>query len=107
LLDEEFLGLVERAIKVNLKPTSIKQTIQNWKPDYNRIELSSSSAITHLDNRLMLATRPETFLIERNRVSRNVVTNCILNADEYHGFIGLWHIDIEYYRRVFGGTVIG
>jgi len=36
-LDEELLGLVERAIKGNLKPTSINQSIQNWKPDYNRI----------------------------------------------------------------------
>lgn len=35
--DEEFVGLVNRAIKENLKPTSIKQSIQNWKPDYNRI----------------------------------------------------------------------
>jgi len=35
--DEEFVQLVERAIKENLKPSSIKQSIQNWKPDYNRI----------------------------------------------------------------------
>jgi len=35
--DEEFVELVERAIKENLKPTSIKQSIQNWKPDHNRI----------------------------------------------------------------------
>ena len=35
--DEEFVQLVERAIKENLKPSTIKQSIQNWKPDYNRI----------------------------------------------------------------------
>jgi len=35
--DEEFVKLVERAIKENLKPSSIKKSIQNWKPDYNRI----------------------------------------------------------------------
>ena len=34
-LDEGFLGLVERAIKENLEPTSINQSIQNWKPNYN------------------------------------------------------------------------
>ena len=28
---------IERAIKENLKPSTIKQSIQNWKPDYNRI----------------------------------------------------------------------
>ncbi len=35
--DEEFVELVDRAIKENLKPTTIKQSIQHWKPDYNRI----------------------------------------------------------------------
>ncbi len=35
--DEEFIELVERALKENLKPTSIKQSIKNWKPDYSRI----------------------------------------------------------------------
>ena len=35
--DEEFVDLVDRAIKENLKPTTIKESIQHWKPDYNRI----------------------------------------------------------------------
>jgi hypothetical protein len=35
--DEEFVDLVDRAIKENLKPSTIKQSIQHWKPDYNRI----------------------------------------------------------------------
>ena len=35
--DEEFINLVDRAIKENLSQTIIKQTIQNWKADHNRI----------------------------------------------------------------------
>ena len=36
--DEEFIELVDRAIKENLKPIVIKQAILNWKPDLNRVE---------------------------------------------------------------------
>ncbi len=35
--DEEFVALVDRAINENLSQTIIKQTIQNWKADHNRI----------------------------------------------------------------------
>ena len=35
--DEEFVALVDRAINENLTQNSIKQAIQNWKADYNRI----------------------------------------------------------------------
>jgi hypothetical protein len=35
--DEEFVGLVDRAINENLTQNSIKQAIQNWKADHNRI----------------------------------------------------------------------
>lgn len=35
--DEEFIALVDRAIKEDLKPTVIKKAIQNWKADHNRI----------------------------------------------------------------------
>ena len=34
--DEEFVSLVDRAIKENLTPKEIKQAVKNWKPDYHR-----------------------------------------------------------------------
>jgi hypothetical protein len=34
--DEEFISLVERALKENLTPKEIKQAVQNWKADYYR-----------------------------------------------------------------------
>lgn len=35
--DEEFLKLVQRTLSENLDPKTIKQAIQNWKPDYYRV----------------------------------------------------------------------
>jgi Zn-dependent protease with chaperone function len=35
--DEEFPSLVQRAIAENLNSKSIKQSINNWKADYNRV----------------------------------------------------------------------
>lgn len=35
--DEEFLVLVEKAIKENLSNKEIKMAIKNWKPDYYRV----------------------------------------------------------------------
>ncbi len=35
--NDEFVALADRAVKENLKPTEIKQAVQNWKPDYHRI----------------------------------------------------------------------
>jgi len=34
--DEEFVFLVERALKENLTPKEIKQAVKNWRPDYHR-----------------------------------------------------------------------
>jgi hypothetical protein len=35
--DEEFLELVEKAVKDNLSSKAIKMLIKNWKPDYHRV----------------------------------------------------------------------
>jgi len=35
--DDEYLALLDRAIKENLKPGDIKKAIKNWKPDHNRV----------------------------------------------------------------------
>lgn len=35
--DEEFPKLVQRTLSENLDPKTIKQAIQNWKPDYYRV----------------------------------------------------------------------
>ena len=35
--DEEFLELVEKAMKDNLSNKAIKLLIKNWKPDYHRV----------------------------------------------------------------------
>ena len=35
--NDEFIALADRAVKENLKPNEIKQAIQYWKADYNRI----------------------------------------------------------------------
>lgn len=35
--DEELPGLVENAVKNNLDPKEIKQSIKNWKADYYRV----------------------------------------------------------------------
>ncbi len=35
--NDEFITLVDRAVKEKLKPNEIKQAIQYWKADYNRI----------------------------------------------------------------------
>lgn len=35
--DEEFLPLIDRAIKEQLTQKEIKMAIKNWKPDYNRL----------------------------------------------------------------------
>ena len=35
--DEEFVGLVERAIKEKLSENEIKKAIKNWKGDYYRV----------------------------------------------------------------------
>ena len=35
--DEEFLPLIDRAIKEQLTRKEIKMAIKNWKPDYNRL----------------------------------------------------------------------
>jgi Family of unknown function (DUF6526) len=35
--DNEFPGLAERAAAENMKPKEIKQAINNWKADHNRI----------------------------------------------------------------------
>lgn len=35
--DEEFVGLVKRAISENLSGTAIKKSIKNWKGDYQRV----------------------------------------------------------------------
>ena len=35
--DEEYLGLIDRAIQQNLSATDIKKAIQNWRGDYHRV----------------------------------------------------------------------
>jgi hypothetical protein len=35
--DEEFLPLIDRAIKEGLSQKEIKMAIKNWKPDYYRV----------------------------------------------------------------------
>ncbi|MGR3762873.1 DUF6526 family protein [Rossellomorea sp. NS-SX7] len=35
--DEEFPGLVERAITENLSPKDIKKAVQNWRGDHHRV----------------------------------------------------------------------
>lgn len=35
--NDEFIALADRAVKENLKPIEIKQSIQYWKADHNRI----------------------------------------------------------------------
>lgn len=35
--DEEFPGLVERAVTENLPPNEIKKAIQNWRADHHRV----------------------------------------------------------------------
>lgn len=35
--DDEFDALAERAVKEGLSPKAIKQSIKNWRGDYNRI----------------------------------------------------------------------
>lgn len=35
--DEEFLPLVEKALKENLRNKEIKMLITNWKPDFDRV----------------------------------------------------------------------
>lgn len=35
--DDEWLDLIERAIKENLNSKDIKQSIKNWKADFNRV----------------------------------------------------------------------
>jgi hypothetical protein len=35
--DDELVALADRAVKENLKPSEIKQAVQNWKADHNRI----------------------------------------------------------------------
>ena len=35
--DDELLSLTERAVKEKLSPKDIKQSIQNWQPDYMRV----------------------------------------------------------------------
>lgn len=35
--DEELPGLAKRAVDEKLSSKSIKQSIKNWKPDYNRV----------------------------------------------------------------------
>lgn len=35
--DDEFLPLIERAIKEKMPPKAIKKAIKNWKPDYYRL----------------------------------------------------------------------
>lgn len=35
--DEEFVELVSKAITENLSSKQIKQSVRNWRPDYNRV----------------------------------------------------------------------
>jgi len=35
--DEEFVSLVDKAIKENMKPDEIKRSIKNWKGDFHRV----------------------------------------------------------------------
>lgn len=35
--DDEFVALCERAAREQLAPKVIKESIQNWKPDYHRV----------------------------------------------------------------------
>lgn len=35
--DDEFVALCERAVREQLAPKAIKESIQNWKPDYHRV----------------------------------------------------------------------
>ncbi len=35
--DDEFVILLNRALKENLKPNNIKKAINNWRPDNNRV----------------------------------------------------------------------
>ena len=35
--DEEYPGLIKRALAENLSQKEIKQAIRNWKPDFNRV----------------------------------------------------------------------
>jgi hypothetical protein len=35
--DEEFLSLIERALREKLSAKDIKQAIQNWRGDYHRV----------------------------------------------------------------------
>jgi hypothetical protein len=35
--DEEFPVLAQRAVSEKLSPKQIKQSIKNWRPDYNRV----------------------------------------------------------------------
>ncbi len=34
--DDEFVVLADRAVREGLSPAEIKQSIKNWRPDYNR-----------------------------------------------------------------------
>ena len=36
-IDDEFLALVDRAVKENLSPDEIKKAIKNWRGDYHRM----------------------------------------------------------------------
>jgi hypothetical protein len=35
--DDEFVALAKRAAEEGLKPKEIKQAIQHWRADYNRV----------------------------------------------------------------------
>jgi len=35
--DEEFVALTQKAVSENLSPKQIKQSIQHWRGDYNRV----------------------------------------------------------------------
>jgi hypothetical protein len=35
--DEEYLGLIDRAVKESLSAADIKKSIQNWRGDYHRV----------------------------------------------------------------------
>ncbi|MBE7174143.1 MAG: hypothetical protein INR73_26445 [Williamsia sp.] len=35
--DEELTGLINRALKENLSPKEIKQSVKDWQPDYMRV----------------------------------------------------------------------
>ncbi len=35
--DEEYVGLVNRAVAENMSPINIKKAIQDWRPDFHRV----------------------------------------------------------------------